>query len=205
MPIAVICDIHIGEETAWSFVDALHENIPGVPVLLTSAYDESERASRQGNVFLQKPLEREKVLRELRRLTLQNGTRSVLIVDDNEVSRYIVRELLDRPWLEVREANNGSEALRIIAESVPDAVILDLLMPDLSGMEILRRMRADSATENVPVLIYTSKTLTAEERTQLHSMGAEIVRKEEISTRLSAQPFLDWLMAAGVSPETGTS
>ena len=205
MPIAVICDIHIGEETAWSFVGALHENIPGVPVLLTGAYDESERASRQGNVFLPKPVEREKMLRELRRLTLQNGTRSVLIVDDNEVSRYIVRELLDRPWLEVREANNGSEALRIIAESVPDAVILDLLMPDVSGMEILRRMRADSATENLPVLIYTSKTLSAEERTQLHSLGAEILRKEEISTRLSAQPFLDWLIARGVSPDTGSS
>lgn len=204
-PTAMICDIHIGEETAWSFVGTLHENIPGVPVLLTSAYDESERAWRQGNVFLPKPLERGKVLRELRRLTLQCGTRSVLIVDDNEVSRYIVRELLDRPWLEVREANNGSEALRVIAESVPDAVILDLLMPDVSGMEVLRRMRADSATETLPVLIYTSKRLTDDECTELHSMGAKILRKEEISTRLSAQPFLDWLIAAGVSPGTGSS
>ncbi len=204
-PIAVICDIHIGEETAWPFVDTLRESVPGIPVILTSAYDESERASRQGNVFLPKPLERERVLQELRRLTLQNGTRSLLIVDDNEVSRYIVRELLDWPWLDVREANNGLEALSMIAESAPDAIILDLLMPDMGGMEMLRRMRADSATANLPVLIYTSKTLTDDERTQLHSLGAAIVRKEEISTRLSAQPFLDWLIAAGVSPGSGTS
>jgi signal transduction histidine kinase/CheY-like chemotaxis protein len=204
-PIAVICDIHIGEETAWPFVESLRENSPDIPVILTSAYDESEGAARQGNVFLSKPLERDRVLQELRRLTLQSGTRSLLIVDDNEVSRYIVRELLDRPWLDVREANNGSEALSMIAESVPDAVILDLLMPDMGGMEMLRRMRTDPATEKLPVLIYTSKTLTDDERTQLHSLGAEIVRKEEISTRLSAQPFLDWLTAAGVSPDTGTS
>ncbi len=204
-PIAVVCDIHLGEDTAWSFVDTLHADLPNVPVILTSAYDESERASRQGNVFLPKPLEREKLLQELRRLTLQNGTCTLLIVDDNEVSRYILRELLDQPWLDVREANNGSEGLRLIAESIPDAVILDLLMPDISGMEILRRLRADSATEHLPVLIYTSKTLTADERAQLLAMGAEIVRKEEISTRLSAQPFLDWLTTAGVSPDTGIS
>ena len=203
-PIAIVCDIHIGEETTWSFVEKLRADIPNVPVILTSAFDESERASRQGNVFLPKPLEREKLLQELRRLTLQNGTRSLLIVDDNEVSRYIVRELLDQPWLEVREANNGSEALSLIADSVPDAVILDLLMPDMSGMEVLRRVRADSATEHLPVLIYTSKTLTDDERSQLQSLGAKIVRKEEISTRLSARPFLDWLTTAGVSPNPDT-
>ena len=46
-------------------------------------------------------------LRELRRLTVHNGTRKVLLVDDNEVSRYILRDLLNQPWLEIREAANG--------------------------------------------------------------------------------------------------
>jgi CheY-like chemotaxis protein len=174
-------------------------------VILTSAHDESERAARKGILFLPKPVERDQLLKELRRLTPQNGTCSLLIVDDNEVSRYIVRELLDRPWLEVREANNGSEALRLIAQAVPDAIILDLLMPDMGGMEVLRRLRADSVTKNLPVLIYTSKTLTDDERSQLQSMNAKIVRKEEISTRLSVQPFLDWLITAGVSPDAGSS
>jgi signal transduction histidine kinase/CheY-like chemotaxis protein len=204
-PVAVISDIHIGEDTAWSFIETVHLEMPQVPLILTSAFDEAERAFRLGYVFLPKPVEREILLRELRRMTLQNGTRSLLIVDDNEVSRYIVRELLDRPWLEVREANNGSEALTVIGESLPDAVILDLLMPDISGLEVLRRMRADSATEHLPVLIYTSKTLTDGERTELLSMGAQIVRKEEITTRLSAQPFLDWLTDSGVAPKAGTS
>ena len=85
--------------------------------------------------------DQELVLRELRRLTSQTGTRRLLIVDDNEVSRYIMRELLDRPWLDVTEAKSGSEALDLIEEAVPDAVILDLLMPDMSGMEVLRRVR----------------------------------------------------------------
>ena len=81
-------------------------------------------------------------------------------------------------------------------------MILDLLMPDISGFEILRQVRADKSTENLPVLIYTSKPLSENERAQLESMRVRIVRKEEVSTRLSAQPFLDWLKAAGLAPET---
>jgi CheY-like chemotaxis protein len=84
-------------------------------------------------------------------------------------------------------------------------MILDLLMPDMSGLEVLRRVRSRSETEDLPVLIYTSKVLSEEERSQIESLNAKVVRKEDISTRLSAQPFFDWLNNAGVSPGTGVS
>jgi CheY-like chemotaxis protein len=140
----------------------------------------------------------------LRRLTSQTGTRQVLIVDDNEVARYILRELLDRPWLDLSEAKNGIEALASIDEAVPHAVILDLLMPDMSGLEVLRRLRSRFSTENLPVLIYTSKILSEQERAEIESLRASVVRKEDISSRLSAQPFFDWLTSAGVTPGSGT-
>jgi PleD family two-component response regulator len=59
------------------------------------------------------------------------------IVDDNEVSRSIPRDLLNQPWLDFREAATGSEAMKLLNDSLPDAVILDFLMPDMSGCEIL--------------------------------------------------------------------
>jgi signal transduction histidine kinase/DNA-binding response OmpR family regulator len=203
-PTAVICDRVYGP-VARSFVEKLHSAYPSAPVVAISEADDAEFSIGRASAIFSPPVDRDALLRELRRLTSQTGTRRLLIVDDNEVSRYIVRELLNRPWLDVREAKNGTEALDLIAEAAPDAVILDLLMPDMSGMEVLRRMRAHLGTEQLPVLIYTSKTLTEDERTQLHSMGAKIVRKEEISTRLSAQPFLDWLVSAGVSPDAGST
>jgi CheY-like chemotaxis protein len=125
-----------------------------------------------------------------------------LLVDDNDVSRYILRELLDQPWLEIAEVNNGTDAAAQLKANRPDGMILDLLMPDVSGFEILRQVRADKATENLPVLIYTSKPLSETERAQLESMRAPIVRKEDVSTRLSAQPFIDWMKSAGLAPET---
>jgi CheY-like chemotaxis protein len=79
-------------------------------------------------------------------------------------------------------------------------VILDLLMPDMSGFEVLRDLRSRSETENLPVLIYTSKPLNEQERMELETLGAAIVRKEDVSSRLSAQPFLEWIRTSGIIP-----
>jgi len=205
-PAAVVSDVYIGEEVAWELLRSLRAKFPALPIIVTSAYDETQRASKEGGtLFLPKPLERERLLQELRSLISAPGTRQLLIVDDNEVSRYILRQLLDLPWLQIREAKNGGEALAAVAECAPDAMVLDLLMPDLNGFEVLRRVRELSSTANLPVLIYTSKTLSGEERDSLASAGVTIVRKEDVSTRLSAQPFLDWLTAEGVVPQNTAS
>jgi len=200
-PVAVISDVHLGDDTAWGFLGRLRERLPALPLIATSIYEEGGRAADRGaDLFLPKPLERESLLRELRRLTIQGGTRRLLLVDDNDVSRYILRELLHYPWLEIEEARNGKEALAALSRKMPDGLILDLLMPDISGLQILRQLRSSPPTEDLPVLIYTSKLLDEQERAQLESLGARIVRKEDVSTRLSAQPFLDWLNTAGLSP-----
>ena len=200
-PVAVVSDVYLGNDTAWGFLGRLHERLPSVALIATSIYDESRRAVEMGvDLFLPKPLDRETLLRELRRITARTGTRRVLLVDDNDVSRYILRELLHQPWLELDEARNGKEALQALARKLPDALILDLLMPDIGGIEILRQLRAAPATQDLPVLIYTSKPLNESERAQLEAWRVRIVRKEDISTRLSAQPFLDWLTTAGLSP-----
>jgi signal transduction histidine kinase/DNA-binding response OmpR family regulator len=202
-PAIVVSDIYIGDDLAWGFLARLRQKWPEIPLIVTSIFEESRAAMDAGaDLFLPKPLEPEVLLSELRRLTTQFGTKRLLLVDDNDVARYILRELLDQPWLQVEEASNGTAAAARLKESVPDAMILDLLMPDISGFEILRQVRSDKSTENLPVLIYTSKPLSENERAQLESMRVRIVRKEEVSTRLSAQPFLDWLKAAGLAPET---
>lgn len=202
-PAAVVADLYIGDELAWGFIARTREKWPDLPLIVTSAYDAANAVqARGGSLFLPKPLDREVLLRELRRLTVQTAPRRVLLVDDNEVSRYILRDLLNQPWLDIREAGNGLEAMAALEESLPDALILDLLMPDVSGFEILRKLRASPATEKLPVLIYTSKVLTDAEKTQLKSLEARIIRKEDVTSRLSAQPFLDWVRSIGLAPES---
>ena len=201
-PAAVVADIYLGDEKSWDFITRLRERSPELPIIITSVHNESAGAISKGaNLFLLKPIEREVLLRELRRLTAHSGTKRLLLVDDNEVARYILRDLLDQPWLDIREASSGSEALTMLNESLPDALILDLLMPDISGFEILRQLRAQQTTRALPVLIYTSKVLSDSEKTQLNSWQAKIIRKEDVSTRLSAQPFLDWVKSIGLANE----
>ena len=204
-PAAVVTDIYIGDDLCWGFVKHIRERLPELPLIVTSSRNETEMAYASGaNLFLPKPVERELLLAELRRLTSHTGTRRVLLVDDNEVARYILRDLLNQPWLEVREAANGTAALSELKNGIPDAVILDLLMPDFSGFEILRQLRSEPATKSLPVLIYTSKVLTDAEKTQLDNWEAKIIRKEEVTSRLSAKPFLDWVKSVGLTPANAT-
>lgn len=205
-PDAIILDVVIEEEPSWQFLADIKRKLPLLPTVSTSVHDEKLAAMAKGaNTFLLKPVSRETMLQELRRLTAQVSPRRLLIVDDNEVSRYIVRELLDRPWLNIEEAKNGTEAIRILGEVPPDAVILDLLMPDMSGLEVLKRVRQQPSTEHLPVVVYTSKTLTDSEREALEQLGTGVIKKEDVSNRLSAKPFLDWLHQAGIVPEEAAS
>ncbi len=116
---------------------------------------------------LSKPLDAARVLRDLRVVTRQEQPKKLLLVDDNDLSLYILRELLDRPWLNLVEAHNGREALEMIDREHPDAVILDLVMPGMGGFEVLQKLRASEQTRRLPVIVYTSKLLTADEKTLL--------------------------------------
>ncbi|MGA3130274.1 MAG: ATP-binding protein [Terracidiphilus sp.] len=201
-PAAIVADVYIATEPSWEYLQRLRASSPHTPLIVTSAYaDPGAALSRGANAFLPKPLEAAALLGELRRLTAQTGTRRLLLVDDNEVSRYILREILDLPWLQIDEVSNGTDALAAINQAPPDGLILDLLMPDMSGFDILKTMRAHQNTENLPVLIYTSKLLSESEQRQLEGLNASVVRKEDVSNRLSAQPFLDWARASGLLPD----
>jgi signal transduction histidine kinase/DNA-binding response OmpR family regulator len=202
-PAAVIADVHLEDEQCWGFLSRTRDRWPELVCIAMSVSDESEAARENGiDIFFQKPVDKDVLLEELRGRVAQTGSRRILLVDDNEIARYILRDLLDQPWLSIREASSGGDALAAIEKELPDAIILDLLMPDMSGIEVLRRLRRSSATEQLPVLIYTSKELTESERAELEMLNAPVIKKAEVSSRLSAKPFLEWAKSAGLSPET---
>lgn len=201
-PVAIIADVYLEEEQCWDFLARVRERWPELVCIATSVSDESEATRENGvDAFLQKPVDRDLLMQELRSRVSQTESRRILLVDDNEIARYILRDLLDQPWLNIREASNGKEAFAAIEQEVPDAIILDILMPDMSGFDVLRRLRGTSATEQLPVLIYTSKDLSDSERAELEKLNASVIKKAEVSSRLSAKPFLEWAKSAGISPE----
>jgi len=126
------------------------------------------------NVVL--PLERTSHTREIGDLA-----GAVLVVDDDDTARYVVEaHLRDTAWRTV-PVGGGEAALAGMAKSLPAAVILDLSMPDLDGLEVLRRMRADARMAAVPVVIHTSRLLDRRELEVLEGLGAHVLDKSGTS------------------------
>jgi signal transduction histidine kinase/CheY-like chemotaxis protein len=115
------------------------------------------------------------------------GLHRVLIVDDDEMARYTLRRLLDGVAT-VSEAPDGLTGLHAAAVEHPDAIMLDLRMPGLSGFEVLERLGADAATRDIPVVVVTSALLHDSDQAKLRR-AATILPKE----RLSRQSLIETL------------
>jgi signal transduction histidine kinase len=124
----------------------------------------------------------------------------ILVIDDDEISRYLVRGLAGELGLACDEARGAREGLDLALRLAPAAVLLDLVMPEMEGDEVLRRLRADPATAAVPVVIATSKALSGEERAGLEAQGAVVLAKAEFSAPSASEVLRGALARAGLVP-----
>ena len=124
----------------------------------------------------------------------------ILVVDDDEISRYVVRGLAAELGIACDEAAGAREGLDLAVRLAPSAVVLDLVMPELEGGEVLRRLRATPATASLPVVIVTSKALSAEERAALEAQGAVVLAKAEFAGASAPAVLRAALVRAGFSP-----
>jgi CheY-like chemotaxis protein len=83
--------------------------------------------------------------------------RKILIVDDNIDSITILRSILETNGFTVRTAQSGREALDLLAGEIPDVILLDVMMPQMSGIEVLERIKTTHATSKIPVIMVTAK------------------------------------------------
>ena len=168
-------------------------------LLAVGTPEEQAAATAMGaDLFVSTPID-ENILTELRRAMNRQRPRKLLLVEDNEVSMYILRELLDRPWLSLLEARNGQDALDTVSREQPDAVILDLVMPGMDGFEVLRKLRSREESRQLPVIVCTSKSLTHQDKLQLESLRAGLISKAEIASRMAPEMLLESLSRLGIS------
>jgi CheY-like chemotaxis protein len=112
--------------------------------------------------------------------------KTILVVDDDRLSRKLVKTLLEGNGYTVTSADSGGAALAALAQSPPSLMVLDLMMPDMDGFEVLRRLRSDTATRDLPVLLVTALD-QADVRARLVNAGTvEIITKPLDRWRLAA-------------------
>lgn len=105
--------------------------------------------------------------------------KSILYVEDNEMNRQIVRDLLKRTTYQLSEAHDGEAGVAKAIEMRPDLVLMDIQLPKISGMEAMRRLRADPATAATPIIAITSFALS----------GDDLKAKEAGATAYLAKPY----------------
>ena len=196
--VALVCDMT--SSSTWEFLryfakEKTEENSTNaIPfVALTSEEDVPKAMELGATMAICRPLEADVLLRDLRSITRHEQPKKLLLVDDNDLSLYILRELLDRPWLHLIEAHNGREALEMIDRERPDGVILDLVMPVMGGFEVLEQLRSKEPTRKLPVIVYTSKTLSEDEKQRLEQLSAGLIPKSAITRTLSPESLLSSL------------
>jgi signal transduction histidine kinase len=132
-----------------------------------------------------------------------SNARTVLIIDDDEVARYLVQRLLAEASLLFREASSGGEGLRLAGEMRPAAILLDMSLPDMDGSEVLEALRRQPATRNTPVIIHSSRSMTEQERGRLIPHVVGILPKNGL-TREGALELIQQALA-GLGPRSGGS
>jgi CheY-like chemotaxis protein len=143
-----------------------------VPVLIISVVESMERGILPGaQGFLRKPFREGELLSKVRTL-LEDRNRSILVVDDDPGVRNALRMQLEEMGYPVYLAEDGDEAMDMLKMSVPDLVILDVIMPKTGGSEVLAWIRNNDDTRDLPVIILSGYPLLGE-LDRLRSMGIE--------------------------------
>jgi len=182
-PAAVLLDVVLAGDESWRLILRLRqgEATGAIPIVVISSTGEERKALNLGaDAYLRKPIDRERVLNILDRLTGNRSTTRVLLVDDEEVTRYLVRQLLPRGVYDVREAKSGTEGLAQLLNERPDVVLLDLKMPEMTGFDLLDRISDETNLDRVPAIVLTSAILTLDERQRLRR-AARIMSKSDLS------------------------
>jgi CheY-like chemotaxis protein len=122
----------------------------------------------------------------------------VLVIDDDPVARYLLKTFLRDTSCVVSEAAGGREGLEAARLQRPDAIFCDVYMPDMSGLDVLSKLRADPVTRDIPVVLNTVKSMSAEERAELERHGVPVLLKDKFSRADAAAEVRCILIQSGI-------
>ena len=186
-PLAVLIDTQLPPNGGSGLVYDLRREskTKDIPIVLTSKINKESLPFDIGQAdFLTKPIDRQQLLQMMVKFDLlADGKRgkktpsSILIVDDDPQNIRLVKAMLKPFNMEVIVADGGKAGLELALKKKPDLIILDLMMPDVDGFEVVSKLREDPAASQIPILIYTAKNITSEDRERLQGNIQSIIQK----------------------------
>jgi PAS domain S-box-containing protein len=187
-PLSLITiDLELPGIDGWEFLIRIREfnALAHVPVVIIASLVDSNMALASGAAaVLQKPISRAQLSASLVRLGLQPAkfvTRTILVVDDDPKAVELIAAYLPISEYTVVRAYGGAEAITLAERLRPDLILLDLMMPDISGFAVVEALQRDLTTSNIPIVIVTAKSITVDDRSALANSSETVVEIVEKS------------------------
>jgi len=184
-PVAITLDVVMPELDGWTVLSALKgdPDLASIPVVMVTITDEKQRAFALGAAgYLMKPIDRAHLMNLLSPWRTAAGPTRVLVVEDDPDQLQSIGLALAQPNWQVVEATNGRIGLDKIRESIPDVIILDLMMPEMDGFEFMSNLQANGDWQHIPIFVVTALDLNERDRSRLNGGIEKILRKGNFST-----------------------
>jgi len=188
-PAAITLDLKMPDMDGWSVLELLSRDARSrhIPVVVVTILDKDCVAILAGRIqHVQKPFTKGELLTALEAALPPLHGMDIMVVDDDPAIVQLVAKSLAVATVTVRGAGSGSEAIQAVEDKVPDLLFVDLVMPGMSGFELIARLRARAATEKVPIIVLSAKQLTQEDIALLNKNIDRFLDKSELGGDLTA-------------------
>ncbi len=182
-PAIITLDIILPDKDGWKILQELKDSpdTRDIPVLITSVLQDEETGFALGAAdYIVKPVSRRDLLERLERLrgkATKGQISNVLVVDDDENFVELLAAMLEGQAFSVSKAYTGLQGIEVASKQKPDLIFLDLMMPDISGFEVVEFLKMEKSTKDIPIIIVTAKDLTVEEKGLLNGKVEAAAKK----------------------------
>jgi signal transduction histidine kinase/CheY-like chemotaxis protein len=183
-PVAITLDIMLPDIDGWEVLTRLKKDelTSDIPVIVVSVVDDPSLGTALGALdYFVKPVEAGALVGRLSNFNFtrkSNGRQTrVLVVDDEAANRDWLKNVLEPAGFRVTLAGGGREAIRLAKATKPDLIMLDLLMPDVNGFDVVEALSGSAATRGIPIMVLTAKNLTEADIKQLNGHVSTILKR----------------------------
>jgi CheY-like chemotaxis protein len=187
-PVAITLDILLPEVDGWEVLNRLKadESTRNIPVVVVSVVDNPALGRALGALdYFVKPVDGKALLSRLSEYTFTTKVKEepvrVLVVDDEPANLDLLEALLKPAGFGVLRANGGQEGIDIARSHMPNLILLDLMMPNVTGFDVVETLRADEDTRGIPVMVLTAKLLTNDDKKALNGQVAAIFKRDSFA------------------------
>jgi CheY-like chemotaxis protein len=171
-PYAITLDIVLQKEDGWQVLETLKAQTETreIPVVIVSITEDRQLGAAFGATeFLVKPVDRNRLVEAVSKAGAGRRASSILVVDDQPETVDLLTDVLKSRGFGVIPAYGGQQGIDLAIERLPDVIVLDLMMPEVTGFEVVQRLREHPQARDIPILIFTAKEITPEDREKLRS------------------------------------